>query len=148
AVEDHAERQEEQQGQISEGREAQHVAGPGGHDSASSSWRAPQRANHWMPPRMITEITKRTTDTAAAPVLSYCSICPLMYREETSVTLGRLPAIRTTDPNSPTARAKASATPESMAGMRLGRMILRKMVKLLAPKEAAASSTSRSSSSS
>ena len=36
--------------------------------------------------------------------------------------------IRTTEPNSPTARAKPSAAPETMAGTRLGRMIRRKVV--------------------
>ena len=33
---------------------------------------------------------------------------------------GRLPEMSTTDPNSPTARAKASPAPASMAGARLG----------------------------
>ena len=58
-----------------------------------------------------------------------------------------LPEIRTTEPNSPTARAKPSAAPETMAGTRFGRMIRRKVVGPEAPSDAAASSISRSSSS-
>jgi hypothetical protein len=39
-----------------------------------------------------------------------------------------LPAIRTTEPNSPTARAKLSAAPERIAGTRLGSTTRRKIV--------------------
>src|SRR3954452_24973956 len=59
-----------------------------------------------------------------------------------------LPEIRTTEPNSPTARANPNAAPETMAGTRFGRMIRRNVVAPEAPSEAAASSISRSSSSS
>ena len=52
----------------------------------------------------------------------------------------------TTAPNSPTARANASATPESTAGSRFGKTILRKTPIGRAPSEAAASSISSSSS--
>ena len=57
-----------------------------------------------------------------------------------------LPATRTTEPNSPTARAKLIAAPERMAGTRLGSTTRRKIVVELAPSDAAASSISRSSS--
>ena len=57
-----------------------------------------------------------------------------------------LPEISTSDPNSPTARAKASAVPVRIAGARLGRMIRRTIVSGFAPSEAAASSISVSSS--
>ena len=59
-----------------------------------------------------------------------------------------LPLISTTEPNSPTARANASAAPETIAGTRLGRMIRANVCRALAPSDAAASSISRSSSSS
>ena len=54
------------------------------------------------------------------------------------------PAKIRTEPNSPSARAKASATPAARPGRRLGKMIRRKIVKPPAPSEAAASSISRS----
>ena len=53
----------------------------------------------------------------------------------------------TTAPNSPTARAKASVTPERIAGSRFGKTIRRKIAVGRAPSEAAASSISVSSSS-
>ena len=59
---------------------------------------------------------------------------------------GMFPEISTTAPNSPTARAKASATPERMAGRRFGKMIRAKIDRRPAPSDAAASSISRSSS--
>ncbi len=62
--------------------------------------------------------------------------------------LGRLPEIRITEPNSPIARANASAVPARSAGLRFGKMTRRKVVSGLAPSDAAASSISRSSSSS
>src|SRR3954468_163928 len=55
-------------------------------------------------------------------------------------------ATSTTDPNSPTARAKLMAAPERMAGTRLGSTTRRKMAVDEAPSDAAASSISRSSS--
>ena len=48
---------------------------------------------------------------------------------------GLLPEIRTIEPNSPTARAKASAAPDTIAGMRLGSTIRRKVVRCEAPSE-------------
>src|SRR6187200_243865 len=57
-----------------------------------------------------------------------------------------LPAMRTTEPNSPTARAKLIAAPERIAGTRFGSTMRRKIVRSPAPSDAAASSISRSSS--
>jgi len=59
---------------------------------------------------------------------------------------GRLPVISTSEPNSPTARAKLSATPEMIAGARLGRTTRRSTVSGLAPSDSAASSIETSSS--
>ena len=56
--------------------------------------------------------------------------------------------ISTSEPYSPTARAKLSATPETIAGVRLGSTIRRSTVSGRAPSEAAASSIEVSSSSS
>ena len=70
-----------------------------------------------------------------------------MRTDVTSVWNGRLPESRTSEPYSLTPRAKDRAAPAAMAGARLGRMTRRNVVTLLAPREAAASSTSRSSSS-
>ena len=56
--------------------------------------------------------------------------------------------MRTTEPNSPMARAKARPAPASMAGATLGRTMRRSTTVLEAPREAAASSVSRSSSAS
>ena len=63
-----------------------------------------------------------------------------MYTEPTSVLNGRLPVISTSEPYSPIARAKLSATPEMIAGTRLGSTIARSTVSGSAPSEAAASS--------
>ena len=61
---------------------------------------------------------------------------------------GRLPESSTSEPYSLIPRAKDSAAPAKMAGTRVGRVIRRKVVKRLAPSDAAASSTSVSISSS
>ena len=53
----------------------------------------------------------------------------------------------TTAPNSPIARANASATPERIAGRMFGRITRRNVAKRDAPRDAAASSISVSSSS-
>ena len=68
--------------------------------------------------------------------------------DTTSVLKGRLPLSSTSEPYSEIARANESAAPAAIAGTRLGRMIRRKIVSRPAPREAAASSTSPSSSSS
>ena len=54
--------------------------------------------------------------------------------------------ISTSEPNSPTARAKLSATPEMIAGVRLGSTIRLSTVSGLAPSDSAASSIETSSS--
>ena len=69
-----------------------------------------------------------------------------MCTEATSVENGMLPDRRTTEPNSPIARAKASAMPDRTAGTRFGSTMRRKIIRPRAPSEAAASSMSVSSS--
>ena len=59
-----------------------------------------------------------------------------------SETNGRLPAMKITEPYSPSARAKASAKPVSSAGVSTGRMTRVKVWRRVAPRIAAASSTS------
>ena len=62
--------------------------------------------------------------------------------ETTSVWNGRLPESSTSDPYSEIARANDRAAPAVIAGVRLGRMIRRRIVTRVAPSDAAASSTS------
>ena len=64
-----------------------------------------------IPNRITSEITSRTTEIAAAPIGLSLSICLKMNIEATCVSNGMLPQIRTIEPNSPTARANASAAP-------------------------------------
>ena len=59
-----------------------------------------------------------------------------------SETIGRLPAMKMTEPYSPSARANASAKPVSSAGVTIGRMTRRNVCSRVAPRIAAASSTS------
>ena len=65
-----------------------------------------------------------------------------------SDTIGMLPAMKMTDPYSPIARANASANPVSSAGVTIGKTTRRKLCQRDAPSVAAASSSSRGSSSS
>ena len=65
-----------------------------------------------------------------------------------SETIGRLPAVKITEPYSPTARANASAKPVSSAGVRIGSTTMRIVCQRCAPRLAAASSSSVSMSSS
>ena len=65
-----------------------------------------------------------------------------------SDTIGRLPAMKITEPYSPTARAKASAKPVSSAGSSVGSTTRQNVCKRRAPRLAAASSISVSRSSS
>ena len=65
-----------------------------------------------------------------------------------SDTIGRLPAMKITEPYSPTARAKASAKPVSSAGSSVGSTTRRNVCQRVAPRLAAASSISVSRSSS
>ena len=69
----------------------------------------------------------RSTDTAAAPCALSFSICPKTNTEATSVLNGRLPEMSTTDPNSPSARAKPSPAPATIAQRRLGSTTRRKV---------------------
>ena len=71
-----------------------------------------------------------------------------MYQDDTSVSNGMFPEMRITAPNSPIARPNPSAAPDRIAGRRFGSTIRRKVVNELAPSDVAASSISRSSSSS
>ena len=87
-------------------------------------------------------------EIAAAPVRSSFSIRVRIHCEDTSVSPGTAPPISTTEPNSPIARENARPAPDSSDGSSAGRITEVKIVGLLAPSEAAACSTSRSSSSS
>jgi|GEM_PF-3016020 hypothetical protein len=59
-----------------------------------------------------------------------------------SDTMGMLPAMKITEPYSPTARANAIAKPVSSAGAMVGRITLLKVCQRDAPRHAAASSSS------
>ena len=59
---------------------------------------------------------------------------------------GRLPVMMTSEPNSPTAFAKARAIPERMPGRMFGRTMRRKFFHSDAPRDLAACSISTSSS--
>ena len=61
-----------------------------------------------------------------------------------SVRIGILPAIKITDPYSPSPRAKASAKPVKSAGKSSGKMTRKKVCQRLAPRLAAASSNGAS----
>ena len=65
-----------------------------------------------------------------------------------SVCIGMLPAMKITEPYSPSARANASAKPVSSAGISAGAITSMKVCKRVAPSVAAASSSSWSRSSS
>ena len=60
-----------------------------------------------------------------------------MKTEATSVLNGRFPESSTIEPNSPTARANASAAPDRIAGEMLGNTIRRNTCEPRAPREAA-----------
>ena len=68
------------------------------------------------------EIAISTTEIAAAPIGLSLSMFLKMKMDATCVWNGMFPEIRTIEPNSPIARAKASAAPERIAGTRFGRM--------------------------
>ena len=59
-----------------------------------------------------------------------------------SLIIGILPAMKITEPYSPSARAKASAKPVSSAGVTIGKITCRKVCQRLAPSVAEASSSS------
>ena len=96
-----------------------------------------------MTSRTAKEIASSTTATADAPAWSPLWMCWKMKTEATWVLNGRLPEMRTSAPISPTARAKASATPERIPGRMFGRTTRRKTVVSPAPSDRAASSISR-----
>ena len=83
--------------------------------------------------RITSEIASRTTETAAAETGLSLWIWLKMKTDATSVLKAMFPEIRTSEPNSPIERAKASATPARIAGRRLGRMTRRKTVSGLRP---------------
>ena len=68
-------------------------------------------------------------------------------RRDLGLSIGRLPAMKMTEPYSPTPRASASAKPVSSAGVSIGRITLTKVRARPAPRVAETSSTSRSISS-
>ena len=70
-----------------------------------------------------------------------------MIKGVISETIGMLPAIKITDPYSPTARAKARAKPVNSAGNKIGSTTFLNVCQRLAPRLAAASSSSISISS-
>ena len=72
----------------------------------------------------------------------------MMSKGVISEIIGMLPAMKMTEPYSPTARANASAKPVRSAGSMAGRITRKKVCSRFAPSEAAASSSSRSASSS
>lgn len=96
----------------------------------------------------MNEIESNTTDIAAAPVRSSFSIRVRIHCEDTSVLPGTAPPIRTTEPNSPIARENARPAPDNNAGVSDGNTTEVKILAQLAPSDAAASSVSRSISSS
>ena len=95
---------------------------------------------------MAKEISSITVATAAAPAVSYCSSLPMMMSGAISETIGMLPAMKMTEPYSPTARANASAKPVTSAGAMAGKMTWRNVCQRVAPRQAAASSSSFSAS--
>src|SRR2546425_4459719 len=88
-----------------------------------------------------------TTAIAVAPAVSYCSSFVMISRGAISVRIGMFPEMKTTEPYSPTARAKASVDPVTSEGRTAGSRIRRKTCQRPAPRLDAASSTSRSRSS-
>jgi len=66
----------------------------------------------------------------------------MMSKGVISVRIGRLPLMKTTEPYSPTARAKDMAKPVSKAGSNVGSNTRRKVWRRSAPRLAAASSSS------
>ena len=107
-VEDEPDRDEQQQRRGSRARRRAGRCGRGGQRPSAASLRAERR-------RRGSRAARRARSAAARPrpprrrAAASLSICPKMYTEATSVLNGMLPAISTTEPNSPTARANASA---------------------------------------
>jgi len=76
--------------------------------------------------------------------VSNCASLVTIKKGVISVRMGMFPEIKTTEPYSPTARAKASAKPVNSAGISSGKMTRRQDCQRVAPKVAAASSISGS----
>ena len=75
-----------------------------------------------MPKRIKKAIINMVTATAVAPAWSNCSSLVTITKGTISETNGKLPAIKMTDPYSPTARANAKEKPVSSAGIKLGKI--------------------------
>ena len=74
----------------------------------------------------ISDTTSSTTDSAAAA----CGASLSMSAKITMLAIWTLPTIRTSAPISPTARAKASAAPETIAGRSAGSTMRRKVTQV------------------
>ncbi len=83
-----------------------------------------------------------TTAMAAASRYWNCSSWITISRGAISDLNGMLPAMKITEPYSPTPRAKARANPVSQAGTRAGRITRARVCNRSAPRLAEASSTS------
>src|SRR5829696_7467027 len=70
-----------------------------------------------------------------------------MKTDDTWVLYGRFPVMITSEPNSPTAFANASATPERIPGSTFGKTTRRNVCQFVAPSDFAACSISSSNSS-
>ncbi len=97
--------------------------------------------------KRMNERTRVRAAIALAAAYSYCSNLVMMSRGNISVFPGRLPEMKTTDPYSPRARAKARVVPVMRGGKIWGRVTRRKIFNRDAPRLAAASSWAGSSSS-
>ena len=98
----------------------------------------------WGTPVGANESTNITTAMAVAPAKSYCSNLVTIKSGAISDFIGMLPAMKITEPYSPTARAKLSANPVSIAGHNAGNTTRAKVCNGEAPRVAAACSTSGS----
>ena len=90
------------------------------------------------------DIASSTTAMAAASAYLNDSSAATMSTGAISVLKGMLPDTKTTEPYSPMPRARARAKPVIVAGNRVGTITRRKVWKRVAPRQAAASSTSAS----
>src|SRR5262249_26355857 len=141
-------RQHQEQQQEAERQRDQRGADPGRFGSDHALWRemahaAPERLRcHTCRPLIASssmkEIASITTATAVAPAKPYCSSLPMMIGGVISETMGMLPAMKITEPYSPTARAKAMAKPVSSAGAIDGKITRLKVCQRVAPSDMAA----------
>ncbi len=103
-----------------------------------------QRCRRLIASRIRKDASSITTAIAVASAYLNSSRRMTISSGAISETFGRLPAMKMTEPYSPTARAKASANPVNMAGTMTGRITRVMVCQRLAPSVAAASSTSAS----